>query len=110
MAHVASFALDDGQKIESYNLKLEYAIGGDTNTVFSHLDKQGGSKTLKCNAINAFEDLKAQFSLVDTYRIKNPFMKEYSWETLNPNTSLAAPGALAHHLQRRTACNAAEAN
>ena len=60
-------------------------LGGDTNTVFSHLDKQGGSKTLKCNAINAFEDLKAQFSLLDTYRIKNPFMKEYSWETLNPN-------------------------
>ena len=26
------------------------------------------------------------------------------------NTSLAAPGALAHRLQRRTACNAAEAN
>ena len=26
------------------------------------------------------------------------------------NTSLAAPGALAHHLQRRTACNTAEAN
>ena len=26
------------------------------------------------------------------------------------NTSLAVPGALAHRLQRRTACNAAEAN
>ena len=26
------------------------------------------------------------------------------------NTSLVAPGALAHRLQRRTACNAAEAN
>ena len=26
------------------------------------------------------------------------------------NTSLAAPGALAHRLQRRTACNDAEAN
>ena len=26
------------------------------------------------------------------------------------NTSLAAPGALAHRLQRRNACNAAEAN
>ena len=26
------------------------------------------------------------------------------------NTSLAAPGALTYHLQRRTACNTAEAN
>ena len=29
---------------------------------------------------------------------------------MTKNTSLAAPGALAHRLQRRTACNAAEAN
>ena len=34
--------------------------------------------------INAFEDLKITFNLFDTYRTKNPFSMEYSWETLNP--------------------------
>ena len=62
-----------------------FILGGDTNTVFSHLDKQGGSNILKSNAINAFEDLKTQFSLFDTYRIKNPLSRDYSWETFNPN-------------------------
>ena len=60
-------------------------LGGDTNTVISHLDKQGGSKSLKSNAINAFDDLKTQFSLFDTYRVKNPLSRDYSWETFNPN-------------------------
>ena len=59
-------------------------LGGDTNTVFSRLDKIGGSQNLKCNAINAFEDLKSQYNLFDTFRLKNPFKREYSWETLNP--------------------------
>ena len=37
-------------------------------------------------------------------------MKRKKWQNLNLNTSLVAPGALAHRLQRSTACNAAEAN
>ena len=59
-------------------------IGGDTNTPFSHLDKQGGNSNLKYEAINAFETLKQRFSLIDSYRVKNPDKKEYSWEVLNP--------------------------
>ena len=46
-------------------------LGGDTNTPFSHLDKQGGNPVLKHEAINAFETLKQRFSLIDSYRIKS---------------------------------------
>ena len=60
-------------------------VGGDTNTVFSKLDKQGGNLNLKHEAINAFEQIKQRFSLVDTYRVKNPTKQEFSWEVLNPN-------------------------
>ena len=34
--------------------------GGDTNTVFSRLDKVGGTQNLKCNAINAFKQAGAE--------------------------------------------------
>ena len=59
-------------------------LGGDTNTVFSRLDKQGGTPKLKCQAINAFEELKITSKTFDTFRVKNPYRREYSWETLNP--------------------------
>ena len=37
---------------------------------------------------------------------KNIYMKyEHLYIDIYMNTSLAAPGALAHRLQRRTACN-----
>ena len=52
-------------------------IGGDTNTVFSRLDKEGGSQQLKHQAINAFQTLQTRFSLFDSYREKNETKKEY---------------------------------
>ena len=59
-------------------------IGGDSNTVFSNLDKEGGNPQLKNQAINSFETMKQNFGLFDTFRQKNPYKREYSWETLNP--------------------------
>ena len=59
-------------------------LGGDSNTAFSHLDKQGGNPNLKTEAINAFDQLKQRFSLFDSYRSKNPNKQEFSWEVLNP--------------------------
>ena len=59
-------------------------LGGDSNTVFSKLDKQGGNPNLKTEAINAFDQLKQRFSIVDSYRIKNPTKQEFSWVVLNP--------------------------
>ena len=59
-------------------------LGGDTNTPFSHLDKQGGHPNLKNEAINAFDRLKQRFSLIDSYRVKNPDKIEFSWEVFNP--------------------------
>ena len=60
-------------------------LGGDTNTVFSSMDKIGGCSNLKVNAIQSFENLKTRFDLIDTYRFKNPFLKEFTWEVLNPS-------------------------
>ena len=59
-------------------------LGGDTNTVFSQLDKRGGNPNLKLEAINAFDQLKQRFSIFDSYRLKNPDKQEYTWEVLNP--------------------------
>ena len=59
-------------------------LGGDTNTVFSNLDKEGGNPQLKNHAINSFETMKQNFGIFDTFRQKNPTKREYSWETLNP--------------------------
>ena len=60
-------------------------LGGDTNTVFSKLDKQGGNNIFKHQAINAFASLQEGFNIFDSYRLKNPEKREYSWEVLNPN-------------------------
>ena len=59
-------------------------LGGDSNTVFCNLDKQGGNQNLKQHAIHAFETLKETFSVFDAFRLKNPNKREYSWEVLNP--------------------------
>ena len=58
--------------------------GGDTNTVFSLIDKEGGSSALKHKAIHAFEDFKTRYDLIDTFRVKSPLSRNYSWETFNP--------------------------
>ena len=59
-------------------------LGGDTNTVFNTLDKEGGNQNFKVEAINAFERLKQKFSLIDTFREKNPYKKDFTWEVMNP--------------------------
>ena len=68
-----------GQEIPQFLI-----LGGDSNTVFSQLDKQGGNNCLKIEAINAFDQLKQRFALFDSYRTKNPNKQEFSWEVLNP--------------------------
>ena len=60
-------------------------LGGDTNTVFSNLDKEGGNQHLKTHAIQAFETMKQNFELFDSFRNKNPLKRVYTWETLNPS-------------------------
>ena len=60
-------------------------LGGDTNTPFSQLDKQGGNANLKTEAIVAFDQLKQRFSLFDSFRVKNPDKREFTWEVLNPS-------------------------
>ena len=51
-------------------------LGGDSNTDFSQLDKQGGNPHLKLEAINAFDHLKERLTLFDSYKIKTPNKQE----------------------------------
>jgi hypothetical protein len=45
-------------------------VWGDTNTVFTNLDKQGGNNHLKHQAINAFETFKEKSNVFDSFRQK----------------------------------------
>ena len=49
------------------------------------MDKEGGNQNFKNHAINAFETMKQNFNLFDTFRLKNPTKRIYTWETLNPS-------------------------
>ena len=77
--HIYSHLINMGEDLPQFLI-----VGGDTNTVFSNLDKQGGNLNLKYEAINAFDQIKQRFSMFDSYRVKNPAKQEYSWEVLNP--------------------------
>ena len=59
-------------------------LGGDTNTTFSSIDKEGGSDRQKHGAINSFLGLNNRFNLQDIFRIKNPEVKKFTWSTLHP--------------------------
>ena len=80
LGHVYSYLEDLGEELPEFLL-----VGGDTNTVFEKLDKEGGNLDYKHEAINAFQQVMQRFSLVDSYRLKNPDKKEFTWETLNPS-------------------------
>ena len=85
-AQIKLFVEELGEKLSKLGSKMpEFIIaGGDTNTVFSLIDKEGGSSALKHKAIHAFEDFKTRFDLIDTFRVKSPLSRNYSWETFNP--------------------------
>ena len=51
-------------------------LGGDSNTVFCNLDKEGGNQHFKHQAINSFETLKNKFKVFDTFRLKNTAMRD----------------------------------
>jgi exonuclease III len=85
---IKSFVIDSiCAKLTAMNTDLPQflVLGGDTNTVFSNLDKEGGNQNFKNHAINAFETMKQNFNLFDTFRLKNPTKRLYTWETLNPS-------------------------
>ena len=80
LGHVYSYLEDLGEELPEFLL-----VGGDTNTVFEKLGEEGGNLDYKHEAINAFQQVMQRFSLVDSYRLKNPDKKEFTWETLNPS-------------------------
>lgn len=77
--HIYQQLIDLEQELPQF-----FILGGDTNTPFSQLDKQEGNANFKQEAIVAFETLKNRFALFDSFRIKNPEKREFTWEVLNP--------------------------
>ena len=77
--HIYQQLINLGQDLPQF-----LVIGGDTNTPFNQLDKQGGNTNFKQEAILAFETLKQRFALFDSFRVKNPGKREFTWEVLNP--------------------------
>ena len=88
--------------------------------LIKHLDNQEEAKAISDKFVKVSQDYESLekavidfdsetisvFKQVHLEKVK--VKKCFTWRlvsTANQNTSLAAPGALAHHLQRRTACN-----
>ena len=60
-------------------------IGGDFNCPLNpRLDKQGGILVPRANVVSAIEGLQTTFNLHDTWRIKNPEVKSYTWSQKSP--------------------------
>ena len=60
-------------------------IGGDWNIVQNpEIDKMGGLNTLKLKSLDKLDKLKNSFSLNDTWRIKNPDTRRYTWRQKTP--------------------------
>ena len=60
--------------------KRKVILGGDFNFVEnSDLDKSGGNSSLGCFGCKEMEILKKDFDLIDIFRKKFPYKKEYTW-------------------------------
>ena len=63
----------------------EIIMGGDWNVVRDiELDKMGGNCYIKQKSVDFIETLIDKFNLNDSWRIKNPNTKRYSWRQSHP--------------------------
>ena len=60
-------------------------MGGDWNAIRDpEFDKCGGIINLKVKTVSSIDQLMDKFKLNDSWRIKNPLLKRYSWRQSNP--------------------------
>ena len=66
-SEIKQFIEELGEQLSKLGAQMpEFVIaGGDTNTVLSHLDKQGGSDKFKHKAMHAINDFKNRFDLFE---------------------------------------------
>ena len=59
---------------------VHFIIGGDFNMVrnFSK-DKRGGQQKSRPRVVQQIENILEEFSLVDIWRAKNPWLRQYTW-------------------------------
>ena len=69
----------------NYTSSNQYVIGGDWNIVRDgQLDKFGGIQNLKLKAIEQQDAFMNSYELNDSWRIKYPFTKRYTWRQKKP--------------------------
>ena len=63
----------------------EIIMGGDWNVVRDiDLDEQGGICNLKQHSVDHIDSIMIKFNLNDSWRIKHPQTKCYTWRQTNP--------------------------
>jgi len=74
---------DDIASIMDRNYHL--IIGGDFNVVFDpKRDKKGGSTLCRTQVTSLIERIMIEFGLVDIWRTKNPYKKQFTWSQTTP--------------------------
>jgi len=59
--------------------------GGDLNVMLnSMLDRSGGSPNFKSGAVENVLNLMDQLNLIDIWRVRNPYLRKYTWRQRNP--------------------------
>jgi len=69
-----------------YDPEYQVILGGDFNVVLDpKWDKNGGNFSNRSRVVHLIHDLVADFGLMDVWRTKNPYKRQYSWEQNTPN-------------------------
>ena len=61
-----------------------YIWGGDFNCVLSYRDSDNTKFKLKYKSVTMLENIMESVNLIDIWRIRNPFSKEFTWRANNP--------------------------
>ena len=79
-----------GKVLQDLNLELEeeytvsYIWGGDFNCPLKHIDTESEKVNLKLRSIGLIERTMEVFNLVDIWRVRRPYTKQFTWRVLNP--------------------------
>jgi len=78
-------SLDEALSKNNISNLNDIVMGGDWNVVRdSELDKSGGNFVVKKRSVDRIEILLTKYNLNDTWRIKHPSTKRYTWRQSNP--------------------------
>lgn len=62
-----------------------FIIGGDLNILMnSSLDRSGGNPVYHINVMDKVNEIMDTFDLTDIWRVRNPYLRQYTWRQYNP--------------------------